>query len=317
MRWTVGGGVEASARRNSRSGLARCKTSRMDPIEAAEWALSLPEIDPNKPSPARIYDYWLGGSQNFAVDRQVGQRALAALPNLADAIRANRAFLGRVVHHLASELGVTQFLDLGSGVPTVGNVHEVARYVDPTAKVVYVDVDPVAIAHARALLADIDGVEAILADLRQPENVLTHPLLLETLDLAKPIAVLMYAVLHFIPDTEHPEAIVRAYIEHAAPGSYLALSHGAPDTGRPREQGTMLNDYQQETGVTFITRDADQITTWLTGLEIQPPGLVTIDQWRPEPDIEKPEYVAMYGVLARKPSAPPVDADQAASGEVS
>jgi SAM-dependent methyltransferase len=277
----------------------------MDPIDAAEWALSLPEIDPNRPSPARIYDYWLGGSQNFAVDRQVGQRALTALPNLQDAIRANRAFLGRVVHHLAADLGVTQFLDLGSGVPTVGNVHEVARYVDPSAKVVYVDIDPIAIAHARALLADVDGVEAILADLRQPEAVLSHPLLRETLDLGAPIAVLMYAVLHFIPDTEHPEAIVRAYIDQAAPGSYLAVSHGAPDLSQPQEQDTMLSDYQQSTGVPFFTRDSGQITAWFAGLEIQPPGLVTIDQWHPEPDIEGPAHVAMYGVLGRKPDARP------------
>ena len=276
----------------------------MDPIDAAEWALSVPEIDPNKPSPARIYDYWLGGSQNFAVDRQAGQRALAALPNLQEAIRANRAFLGRVVHHLAADLGVSQFLDLGSGVPTVGNVHEVARYINPEAKVVYVDIDPVAIAHARALLAKVDGVEAILADLRQPDSVLAHPLLRETLDLNAPIAILMYAVLHFIPDDQDPAGIVRSYIEHAAPGSYLAVSHGAPDTGGLlSEQDTMLNDYQQSTGVQFIKRDADQITAWLTGLEIQPPGLVSINRWRPEPDIEQPAYVAMFGVLARKPAA--------------
>jgi SAM-dependent methyltransferase len=277
----------------------------MDPIDAAEWALSLPEIDPNKPSPARIYDYWLGGSQNFAVDRQAGQRALAALPNLQDAIRANRAFLGRVVHHLVADCGVTQFLDLGSGVPTVGNVHEVARYINPGAKVVYVDIDPVAIAHARALLDKVDGVEAILADLSKPDTVLSHPTLRETLDLSAPIAILMYAVLHFIPDTEHPDAIVRAYTQAAAPGSYLAVSHGAPDTGRRREQDTMLSEYKQSTGVPFITRDADQISAWLTGLNIQPPGLVTIDQWRPEPDIGQPAYVAMFGVLARKPNTHP------------
>ena len=282
----------------------------MDPMDAAEWALSLPEIDPNKPSPARIYDYWLGGSQNFAVDRQAGQRALSALPNLQDAIRANRAFLGRVVHHLAADLGVTQFLDLGSGVPTVGNVHEVARYVNPEAKVVYVDIDPVAIAHARALLAKVDGVEAILADLRKPDTVLAHPLVRATLDLTAPIAILMYAVLHFIPDTEHPDEIVRAYTEHAAPGSYLALSHGAPDPGRPHEQDTMLSDYRQSTGVPFITRSSDQISAWLTGLELQPPGLVTIDQWCPEPDIEQPQFIAMHGVLARKPdTARPADAE--------
>jgi SAM-dependent methyltransferase len=279
----------------------------MDSIDAAEWALSLPEIDPYKPSPARIYDYWLGGSQNFAVDREAGQRALASLPNLQEAIRANRAFLGRVVHHLAADLGITQFLDLGSGVPTVGNVHEVARYVNPEAKVVYVDIDPVAVAHARALLDEIDGVEAVLADLRRPETVLSHPIIREVIDPTAPVAILMYAVLHFIPDSEHPEAIVSAYLEHAAPGSYLALSHGTPDTSRRREQDTMLSDYRQSTGVPFITRGADQIGAWLTGLEIQPPGLVTIDQWRPEPGIEQPPYIAMYGVLARKPAAGAAD----------
>ena len=281
----------------------------MDSIDAAELALSLPEIDPNRPSPARIYDFWLGGSQNFAVDRQVGERAIAALPNLQAAIRANRSFLGRVVHHLAADLGITQFLDLGSGVPTVGNVHEVAQYINPAAKVVYVDIDPVAIAHARALLADVAGVEAILADLRRPETVLTHPLVRETLDLTAPIAVLMYAVLHFIPDTEHPAEIVRAYTDQAAPGSYLAISHGAPDTGRLREQDSMLSDYQQSTGVPFIKRDTEQIGAWLTGLEIQPPGIVSIDQWRPEPGIETPPFVAMYGLLARKPNSHPTDTE--------
>jgi SAM-dependent methyltransferase len=273
----------------------------MDPIDVAELALTLPEIDPNRPSPARIYDFWLGGSQNFAIDRQVGQSAIAALPGLQDSIRANRAFLGRVVHHLTAHCGITQFLDLGSGVPTVGNVHEVAQYINPSAKVVYVDIDPVAIAHARALLAGVDGAEAILADLREPEAVLDHPLLRDTLDFSAPIAILMYAVLHFIPDTEHPAEIVRAYTARSAPGSYLALSHGAPDTGQLREQDTMLSDYQQSTGVKFIKRDAEQIRSWLTGLQVQPPGLVTINEWQPEPDIEAPPFIAMYGVLARKP----------------
>jgi SAM-dependent methyltransferase len=281
----------------------------MDPIDAAELALSLPEIDPDKPSPARIYDFWLGGSQNFAADRQAGQAAINSLPGLQTSIRANRAFLGRVVQHLAADLDVTQFLDLGSGVPTVGNVHEVAQYINPAAKVVYVDIDPVAIAHARALLAKVNGVEAILADLRQPETVLTHPLLRETLDFTAPIAVLMYAVLHFIPDSQHPAEIVRTYTDQAAPGSYLAISHGTADPRQRSEQSTMLDDYQRSTGVPFITRDADQISTWLTGLDIQPPGIVTIDQWRPDPEIETPPFVAMYGVLARKPDTHPADAE--------
>ncbi len=281
----------------------------MDPIDVAELVPSLPEIDPEKPSPARIYDFWLGGSQNFAVDRQVGQRAIDALPGLQAGVRANRAFLGRVVHHLA-EHGVTQFLDLGSGVPTIGNVHEAARYVNPTARVLYVDIDPVAIAHARALLANLDGVEAILADLRQPESVLTHPLVRETLDLTAPIAVLMNAVMHFIPDAEHPDQIVRAYTDRAAPGSYIALSHGTENPAQRSEVETLVNDYRRSTGVPLISRDAEQISSWLTGLDIQPPGIVTIDQWHP--DTEDPHFVPLYGVLARKPDAHPAETEQQA-----
>jgi SAM-dependent methyltransferase len=275
----------------------------MDPIDAAELALSLPEIDPHKPSPARIYDFWLGGSQNFAVDRQVGQRAIAAMPTHLDAIRANRNFLGRVVHHLAADLGVGQFLDLGSGVPTVGNVHEVVRHVNPAAKVVYVDIDPVAIAHARALLAKVDGVEAILADLREPDAVLAHPLLRDTLDFDAPIAVVLNSVLHFIPDDRHPGEIVRAYVGRTAPGSYLAISHGTTDLRHGDQQNAVLDDYQRSTGVPFTRRSAEEIGAWLTGLEIQPPGLVLLDQWRPEPDTGKQLYSPMYGVLARKPLA--------------
>ncbi|WP_051450154.1 SAM-dependent methyltransferase [Actinospica robiniae] len=274
----------------------------MDPIDVAELALSLPEIDPEKPSPARIYDFWLGGSQNFASDREVGQRAIDALPGLQAGVRANRAFLGRVVHHLA-ERGVTQFLDLGSGVPTIGNVHEAARYVNPSARVVYVDIDPVAIAHARALLATVDKVEAILADLRRPETVFAHPLVRETLDLTAPIAFLMNAVMHFIPDAEHPEQIVRAYIDRAAPGSYVAISHGTENPRQRREVEELVNDYQRSTGVPLITRGAEQISPWLTGLDIQPPGIVTIDQWHP--DTEEPYFVPLFGVLARKPDTDP------------
>jgi SAM-dependent methyltransferase len=279
----------------------------MDPIDAAELALSFPEIDPEKPSPARIYDFWLGGSQNFAVDREVGQRAIDALPGLQAGVRANRAFLGRVVRHLA-ERGVAQFLDLGSGVPTIGNVHEAARDVNPAAKVVYVDIDPVAIAHARALLAKVDGVEAILADLRQPETVLSHPLVRDTLDLSAPITVLMNAVMHFIPDTEHPDQIVRAYIDKAAPGSYIAISHGTENPTQRREVETLVTDYKRSTGVPLISRNAEEISAWLTGLDIQPPGVVTIDQWHP--DTEDPHFVAMYGVVARKPGAQPAETEE-------
>ena len=272
-----------------------------DPPEQPETAPSPPEIDPDTPSPARIYDYWLGGSQNFAADREAGRRAAQAMPTLVAAIRANRAFLRRAVHHLVGELGVTQLLDLGSGVPTVGNVHEVARDLSDEVTVVYVDIDPVAIAHARALLADVPRTEAILADLRSPERVLTHPVLQGALDLTQPVAVLMNAVLHFIPDSEHPGDLVRAYLQAASPGSYLALSHAAPDLDHPDEQARMLADYQTSTGVTFTNRSPEQIASWLASLEIQPPGLVTIDQWRPDASTRRTQMLRTYGVVARKP----------------
>lgn len=273
----------------------------MDSIEAAELALSLPEVDPERPSPARVYDFILGGGQNFEADREVGRRASAAMPTLAAAMRANRAFLGRVVHHLAGPLGVGQFLDLGSGVPTVGNVHEIALDVNPDARVVYVDIDQIAIAHARYLLRDTPGVVAILADLRRPSAVLAHPLLAQTLDLSRPVAVLMNAVLHFIPDSGEPEWIVRRYLSALAPGSYLAVSHAAPDLDHAEEQRQMLDDYQRSTGVPFINREPETLAGWLEGLEIQPPGLVTLGEWRPEPDTTPVPMLRTYGVLARIP----------------
>jgi SAM-dependent methyltransferase len=272
----------------------------MDAVGRAELALTLAGIDPEKPSPARIYDFWLGGSQNFEADRAAGRRAAAAMPTLTAAIRANRAFLGRVVRHLVTEYGVTQFLDLGSGVPTVGNVHEVAKDANSQVRVVYVDIDPVAIAHARHLLADVDGVEAILADLRRPETVLGHPLVPATLDLDQPVALLFNAVLHFIADAEEPGRILRSYAESVVPGSFLALSHAAPDLTHRDEQESMLEDYRRSTAAPFTNREPEVIAGWLDGMEICPPGLVTVDDWLPEPDAPVEQILRTYGVLARK-----------------
>ena len=273
----------------------------MDPTELAEFGLSLQEIDTEVPSPARIYDYWLGGSHNFAVDREVGQRAAQAMPTLRAAIVANRAFLHRMVAHLVAECRITQFLDLGSGIPTVGNVHEIAQWIDPEVRVVYVDIDQVAVAHARNLLAGNDRAVAILADLRRPETVLNHPQVRATLDLDRPVAVLMNAVLHFIPDSENPAGIVAAYSEAIAPGSYLALSHAAPDLNHPVEQAGMIDNYQQSTGVQFIHRTPEQLAAWLGGLDIQPPGIVLVNQWRPDTQGEAAPILRTHGLLARKP----------------
>jgi hypothetical protein len=273
----------------------------MDPIDAAELALSLPEIDPNRPSPARIYDFWLGGSQNFEADREAGQRAAEAMPTLPASARANRALLGHIVEQLVTEHGVTQFLDLGSGVPTVGNVHEVAQTLNPETRVVYVDIDPVAIAHARALLSSNPRAHAALADLRKPAAVLAHPVIRDTLDWSRPVAIVLFAVLHFVPDTEQAGKIVREFMNAGAPGSFLALSHAGPDHDAPHAQRSAARDYAARTGVPFTPRTAGQIATWLTGLEIAPPGLADIHAWLLGLQAHGPTRISpLHAVLARK-----------------
>ncbi len=257
------------------------------------------DIDVSTPSPARIYDYWLAGSHNFAVDREVGDRATAVMPTLRPAIWANRAFLRRVVSYLTIERGVDQFLDLGSGVPTVGNVHEVAQAANPAARVVYVDIDPVAVAHGRRLLADDDRATVIQADLRRPAGVLDRPELAEVLDLTRPVAVLMIAVLHFLPDTDRPGDLVRAYAGRVAPGSYLALSHAADDTDLPAEQARMIDGYRKSTKVPFTHRDPAVLAGWLDGLELVPPGIVLTNEWHPDEDFEP--ILRTHGLVARKP----------------
>ena len=272
----------------------------MDPVDKAEMALTLGEIDPEIPSPARIYDFWLGGSHNFAADREVGRRAAEAIPQLPRAARANRAFLGRAVHHLVTELGVDQLLDLGSGVPTSGNVHEVARAANPDTRIVYVDIDPVAVAQARTLLEDLDGCEAVLADLRKPSSVLDHPLVRTTLDLSRPVAVMMFAVLHFIPDEGSPELIVQDYMDSVPDGSYLAISHGTPDGRCADTLQDAARSYAERTRFPFITRTPAEVDRLIGDLTPLPPGLVPIDEWLPEPLVETEPTTLVYGGLARK-----------------
>jgi SAM-dependent methyltransferase len=177
----------------------------------------------------------------------------------------------------------------------------VAKDVDPDARVVYVDIDPVAIAHARHLLADVDGVNAILADMRRPQDVLNHPLVPETLDLSRPVGLLFNAVLHFLPDADRPGEILRAYVDAVAPGSYVALSHAAPDLTHRDEQDSMLDEYRRSTSTPFTNREPEEIASWLSGLELCPPGLVTVDAWRPEPDAPTEAILRTYGALARIP----------------
>lgn len=243
------------------------------------WAPDDVEIE--TPSAARMYDYYLGGSHNFAADRVLADITIKEWPDVQHLCRANRAFLGRAVSWLAATAGVDQFLDLGSGIPTVGNVHEVVHAINPDARVVYVDADAVAIAHSKALLADVPGAGALHADLRDPEAVLGNPVVSEMLDLSRPLALLMFAALPFVPDADDPAGIVASYRDATVPGSYLAMSHGTSDY-RPEAVRRVENVYTQASHAMRL-RSREAIAAMTDGYELEEPGLVDIIDWRPDP----------------------------------
>lgn len=254
--------------------------------ERQSW---VPEgLDLSKPSAARVYDYYLGGFHNFAVDREMAQQAIAMWPELPMIMRANRAFLRRAVTGLVG-LGVRQFLDIGSGIPTVGSVHSVAGALASDCRTVYVDIDPVAVAHSRAILGDVPGTGVVMADMRRPDDVLTDPALLEVLDLSQPVAVLMIALLHFVGDDADPATTIRAYRDALAPGSYLAVSHAAHDL-LPEEQATSHQALYRRTASPMTMRGRDQVRSFFGGFDLVEPGLVELDTWRPDPDEPAPAH---------------------------
>jgi hypothetical protein len=240
------------------------------------------DIDIERPSVARMYDYYLGGSHNFAADRHLAEQAMAVWPDSPHIARANRALLRRVLSYLHQQ-GVEQFLDLGSGIPTVGNVHEVASGLNPLARTVYVDRDPVAVAHSATLLADVPTATVLHADLREPAAVLHAPEVRALLDLDKPVAVLMMAALHFVPDSDDPAAVVAAYREASAPGSFLALSHATADY-QPERIEEMAEVYQRS-AAGLTARSREQLAKLLTGYDLVPPGIVDMILWQPDPEI--------------------------------
>ncbi len=257
------------------------------------------DVPLDAPSIARMYDYWLGGFHHFAIDRQTAEELTALYPALPLVARANRAALRRVVTFLA-EQGIDQFLDIGSGIPTVGNVHEVAQRITPAARVVYVDNDPVAVEHSRAILADNPLTTVVEADARQPEGLLAHPEVQQLLDFGRPVAVLVLALLHFIPDDAEAGHVVRTLRDALAPGSYLAISHATqghlPDvtTGQVEQLYTRFTaggKYRPPAGV----------ARFFAGLTLIEPGLVYAPLWRPEtpddPFLDRPEEsVNLVGV---------------------
>ena len=231
----------------------------------------LPDIDTGTPHPARIYDCLLGGKDHFPADRKAAEQILAAVPQAGAMARANRAFLQRAVRFLAAEASIGQFLDLGSGLPTHGNVHQVARQIAPEAKVVYVDNDPIVHAHGNALLAD-EQTTILFADLREPARIVDHPKVRRLLDLDQPVGVLLVAILHFVRDREDPAGIVAQLRDAMAPGSYLVLSHATADFD-PAAANTAARAYDRATAPLTLRRHAE-VARLFDGLELVTPGLV-------------------------------------------
>jgi S-adenosyl methyltransferase len=259
-------------------------------------------IDTSRPHPARTYDYFLGGKNNFAADREVGDKVLAGWPAIRVGVRENRKFLARVVRYLAGEAGIRQFLDIGTGLPTADNVHEVAQAVAPSARVVYVDNDPLVLAHARALLTSSpEGRTAYIhADLRDPVSILNDPVTREVLDFSQPVALMLIAILHMIPDEEKPAEIVATLLDALPPGSYIVASHltaehsaGAASAERTFKQGGMAAQW----------RDSDVFARLaFSGLDLVSPGVVLTSEWRnDEPGPYPPAAdISAYGGVALK-----------------
>jgi SAM-dependent methyltransferase len=255
----------------------------------------VPGVDATRANVARVYDYWLGGRHNFLADQDVARAIAAVSPNAPLIGRANRAFLGRAVRFLASN-GVRQFLDIGSGIPTQQNTHEVAQQASPGARVVYADIDPVAIAHSRAILAGQDDAAIIEADLRDPATILDDPATRRLIDFSQPAGLLLIAILHFIADAEDPWQLVRTLRDALAPGSYLVLSHGT-DEGTPEVARAVQNVYNRGVATALHVRSRAAIMRFFDGFEIAEPGLVFIPQWRPDPPAGVPDDPHRYGNL--------------------
>jgi hypothetical protein len=267
-------------------------------MERPSWAPI--EVDLEHPSDARVYDYYLGGSHNFAADREMARQAIALWPELPQIMQANRAFLRRAVRYLISQ-GITQFLDVGSGIPTVGNVHQVAQAVLPEARVLYVDVDPVAVAHSRAILSGNDRADIVHADLSDVDGIRDDPRTMRLLDLSQPIGVLMVAMLHFVPDEVNPAKIVARYREFMAPGSFLVLTHASHE-GRPDQAGSHTALYRRTT-TPMTMRSRAQIEALFSEFAIVPPGVVFLPLWRPESpaDVDdRPERFTGYAAVGRR-----------------
>jgi SAM-dependent methyltransferase len=268
-------------------------------MERPAWAPR--SIDISVPSVSRIYDYYLGGSHNFEVDRAAARKAMEFMPGLPKIMQANRAFMRRAVRYATGE-GITQFLDIGSGIPTFGNVHEVAQAAVPGARVVYVDHDPVAVAHSEAVLAGNDDADVVAADLRKPQEILSSPRLARLIDLNRPVALLLVAILHFVDDADDPHGAVAELREALAPGSLLILTHASYEgIPLPAERAEGAVDVYKDIRNPLIMRSREEIARFFEGYDMVEPGLVPMPSWRPdsEPENEDPYAFSGFGGVGR------------------
>jgi hypothetical protein len=247
-----------------------------------------PGIDTSKANIARVYDYWLGGSHNFRADQDAARSLIAVEPNVRAMTRANRDFLGRAVRYLAGEAGIRQFLDIGSGIPTSQNVHQVAQDAAPGSRVVYVDNDDVVLAHSRLMLKNDLDATIVQGDVREPAEILADPETQLLIDFSQPVAVLLVAVLHFIPDADDPGRILSTLRDAMAPGSYLVICHACSDA-RPDVADAAATVYRSRVAAQVCIRGREQIARLFDGFTLVDPGLVWLPEWRPDSPADVPE----------------------------
>ncbi|WP_239134460.1 SAM-dependent methyltransferase [Rugosimonospora africana] len=263
-------------------------------------------IDTSVAHPARRYDYWLGGKDNFAADRASGDAVAAAFPTVRTAVLENRKFLHRAVTHLARDFGIRQFLDIGTGIPTSPNTHQIAQGYAPDARIVYVDNDPIVLAHARALLSSTpEGATAYLdADLREPDKIIDHPELRRTIDLSQPVGLMLVSILHFIADSDDPYGTVARLVRAMPSGSYLTITHVTGDYFSTEESTALLNANNNRAAVDLHLRSHGQVARFFQDLELVEPGIAPVAEWRAEQAQEpRPpkEDVSGWAAVARIP----------------
>ena len=268
--------------------------------EAAET----PDLRLDIPHSARMYDYFLGGKTNYEADREVARKTIEQFPNVAVGARENRLFMNRAARYLAAEAGVRQFLDIGTGIPTSPNLHEVVQQVDPACRVAYADNDPLVLAHARALMTGTpEGATTYVhADFREPAALLESAELHEVLDLERPVALSLVALLHFIPDSDDPHALVARYLDRLPSGSYLMLTHGTMEVLSAAAVEAVIKLYRAN-NIPLTTRSRAEVERFFTGLELVEPGIQPILDWRPDGTSVAPSHneAPIYGAVARKP----------------